>query len=554
MGFSSASRRLKTISRKRASLPIGTIMDNAGRTFAAGDGHASREPQDASSPPALSPLASDVSTRVSMTGSGTQDDLVVYRLNSWRSLVREYTDYFEAFASVQKAAKKALDKAVGDFSVPLRGEHCFAGVERDGVQQLSAQLRDMHRMYSTQYARVVQHTEANTLPQLDALRGEIKDSLKEYTDHMGPIYRRLRKQAREVEECKEKLVRAVEAYRRRHRGQDAWLVQQQVRRELARQAELENALVTAMRAEHQRLIRWEASLSERLRDVVASTMVCERDSLQTTLGSIGDCLGFLGRFDTGAESRAFDEHYGSALHAPMGLTGSSSLADYDFMHRDSDATAVLLEGPLERESGVIKRFHHEYAVLTSQGFLHCYSEQKDLLERNPEASFHLADCSVSPLDDVCLFAIATDKMKLGRSKYTFRCPDRSCADHWINAISSAMSKPPTPELHVVGDTLRDAKTAMAAAAAAADAPNVLPTAAGIPAHELATRNAAEDLKESNPEKPVYMNTVDAVDTVNTVDTPGEGETFYPAQDAAPMHNAGENNNLLATFEHPAVTT
>ncbi|KAJ2190072.1 hypothetical protein IWW43_001592 [Coemansia sp. RSA 1935] len=576
MGLSSASRRLKTMRNKRGSLPIGTIVDNAGRTFAAGDGHAHTSPRDSFSPPALSALPSDVSTRISMTGSATQDDLVVYRLNSWRNLVKEYTDYFEAFASVQKASKKALDKAVGDFSVPLKGEHCFAGVERDGVQQMSAQLRDMHRMYSTQYARVDQHTETNTLRQLDALRSEIKDSLKEYTDHLGPIYRRLRKQAKEVEDYKEKLVHAVEAYKTWHRSHDAWLIQQQVRRELTRQAELENALVKAMRAEHQRLIRWEASLSERLRDVVASTMVCERDSLQTTLSSIGDTLGFLGRFDTHAESRSFDERFGSVLNAPMGLTGNSSLADYDFMHRDSEATTVLLEGQIERQSGVIKRFHPEYAVLTSQGYLHCYAEQSDLLERNPETSFHLFDCTVSTLDDVRSFMVTIDKMKLGRSKYTFRCADQAGADHWFNAIASVTAKSSTPETSIVGGTLRDSKTAMAAAAAAANSPSALPTAAGIPAHELAARNAAEDtqLKEKSldafpdeliegekpypPYEPVARDAEmpplekSPIEQPPHIDTPIESEQFYPAQETTPMPAA--ETNLLATFEHPAAST
>ncbi|KAJ2305807.1 hypothetical protein IWW55_001750 [Coemansia sp. RSA 2706] len=563
MGLSSASRKFKTLRRKRDRLPIGTIIDNAGHTYAAGDGHASsghtgsREAKasldSASPPPPLAALPSDVSSRISMTGSGTQDDLVVYRLNSWRNLVKEYTSYFEAFAAAQKAAKKALDKAVGDFDVPLKSDHCFAGVERDGVQQLSAQLRDMHRMYATQYSRVIQHTESNTLEQLEALRAEIKDSLKEYTDHLNPIYRRLRKQAKEVEEYKEKLVRAVEAYKKRHRGQDAWLVQQQVRRELTRQAELENALVKAMRAEHQRLIRWEASLSERFRDVVASTMVCERDSLQTTLGAIGDCLGFLDRFDTHAESRAFDQHFASVLDHPMGLTGASSLADYDYMHKDSDATTVLLEGALERESGMLKKYHHEYAVLTAQGYLHCFAEQKDLLERNPEISFHLADCSITPLDDVCSFVVASEK-KLGRSKYGFRGSDPASVDHWINAISSVISKPPTPELTIVGGTLRDSKAAMAAAAAASEAPNTLPTAAGIPTHELAARNAAEDEK-MRALSPVHL------------DTPIDGEHFYPAQDASPMampepaaadavvpESTPGPPNLLATFEHPTATT
>ncbi|KAJ1739744.1 hypothetical protein LPJ79_000698 [Coemansia sp. RSA 1821] len=576
MGFS--TRRLKTLRRKRDRLPIGTIVDSAGHTYAAGDGHPyemsggvreAGKSLDSSLPPTLPALPSDVSTRITMAGSGTQDDLIVYRLNSWRNLVKEYTTYFEAFASAQKAAKKALDKAVDNFNVPLQTDHCFAGVERNGVLQLSTQLRNVHQMYSTQHIRLIQHTESNTLEQLEALRSEVKDCTKEYIDHMNPIYKRLRKQAKTVEEYKYKLSRVVEAYNKRHRSQDAWLVLQQVRRELSRQAELENSLVKAMRAEHQRLLRWEASLSERFRDIVASTMVCERDSLQTTLGSIGNCLGFLDHFDTAAESRSFDQHFGSVLHAPMGLSGNSSLADYDFMHKDSEAAAVLLEGWLERESGMIKKYHNEYAVLTQQGYLHCFADQKDLLERNPEISFHLADCSVMPLDDVRSFTVTINDKKLGRSKYVFRCAEPSITDHWVNAISSVISKPQVPELHIVGGTLRDSQAAMDAAAAAAGAPNSLPTASGAPMHELAAQNSAEDNQQQSKRLSESSNAagerkLEEITPPASEKSPLASPTTDGKQDVAPASVAEEtaSNTHVAddepanspTFEQPTSTS
>ncbi|KAJ2805542.1 hypothetical protein H4R20_002049 [Coemansia guatemalensis] len=456
----------------------------------------SRSSSLSSSGPGLASVPSDINSRMAMTGSAAQGDLVVFRLNSWITLVKQYSSYLEAFAAAQKVAKKALEKSAEDFDVPLKGEHCFLGVERNGVQRMSAHLKDVHQMYSTHYARLVQNIETNALDQLESLRAEIKDSLKEYVDHLGPIYKRLRKQAKEAEVYKQKLVRAVEAYKKRHRGQDAWLIQQQVRRELTKQAELENALCKAMQAEHTRLFRWESTLTGRLRDIIASALMCERDSLQTTLGTIANGLWFLEKFDTATESQAFNHHCGSVFRTPLGLSGHSSLADYDYMYRDSEPTTVLLEGPLERERGVLKRFQHTYVVLTAQGYLHCYSDQNDLLERNPDASFHLPDCTVRPLDDMCMFVVSVSDKKLGRSKYAFRSGDPRSTDHWINAISSVAAPPKSPEpqeqQHVLGGTLRDSAAAMAAAAAAKDAPNTLPTAAGIPANELAERNAAED--------------------------------------------------------------
>ncbi|KAJ2614658.1 hypothetical protein H4S08_001601 [Coemansia sp. RSA 1365] len=558
MGLSSASRRFKTLRRKQDRMPIGTIIDNASYPqpsvnepppnaghSSLGYGAPGYGPQDYSAPGYISPghavqnyppigydsvgpnaqgygspnrapgvnnslsrssslsspgpglvsVPSDINSRMAMTGSASQGDLVVFRLNSWISLVKQYSGYLQAFVTAQKTAKKVLEKSAEGLDVPLKGEHCFLGVERNGVQRMSAHLKDVHQMYNTHYARLMQNIETNALDQLESLRAEIKDSLKEYVDHLGPIYKRLRKQAKEAEVYKQKLVRAVEAYKKKHRGNDAWLIQQQVRRELTQQAELENALCKAMQAEHTRLFRWESTLTGRLRDIIASVLVCERDSLQTTLGTIANGLWFLEKFDTATESQAFNHHCGSVFRTPLGLSGNSTLEDYDYMYRDSEPTTVLLEGPLERERGVLKRFQYTYVVLTTQGYLHCYSDQQDLLERNPDASFHLPDCSVMPLDDTYMFMLNVNDKKLGRSKYAFRTGDPGSTEHWINAISCVAPPPNSPEpqeQQVVGGTLRDSAAAMAAAAAAANAPNTLPTAAGIPANELAARNAAED--------------------------------------------------------------
>ncbi|KAJ2406807.1 hypothetical protein H4218_006342 [Coemansia sp. IMI 209128] len=547
MGLSSATRRFKSLHRQRDRLPAGAVVDNAGLVYhTAGTGaqatttepHAIGRgavdskvgPVDYHSgaavgeqqPPALPPMPSDVSSKVAMAGSATADDIMVFRLNSWRLLVKNYTDYFEALASAEKAAKKALEKAMSDFNVPMSGDHCFASFDRIGVQQLSGQLKNVHQMFSAQHSSIIQGIESDTLMQLDKLRIEIKDSLKVYTDHLGPIYKRLRKQAKEVEECKEKLVHAVESYKKKHRASDAWLAQQKVRRELVQQAEIENALFKAVQAERERLHRWEATVAERLRDIVASVVVRERDSAQASLGSINGCLGYLDQFDPAAETRAFEQHFGPVLSAPMGLSGHSALADYDYMHRDSEATTVLLEGPLEREKGMIKKFQPTYVVLTTQGYLHCYSEQRDLLETSPDVSFHLADCSVSLPEDRSVFVIAMNDRKLGRSKFSFRATSASYVDHWVNAISSVSTKPQALENHAIGGTLRNSEAARAAAEASAGAPSLLPTAAGITAGELATRNANEDALAQRQQSP----------SSGAAETPLEGEQFYAAREYA----------------------
>ncbi|KAI7830037.1 hypothetical protein BX661DRAFT_180977 [Kickxella alabastrina] len=532
MGFSSATRRLKSIRLKKERMPIGNLIDSAGQTHY-------QEPTDAAtarnsvSPPAVPPagfenvrslgdtkaaladpnvaylqqqhppvlpsLPSDVSGRVAMAGSATQEDIIVYRLNSWKQLVKEFSKYFEAVASAEKTFKKAMDRAMEEFDVPLKSDNCFSGIERMGIQQLAMNLRDVHRMYAAQHALLAQEIDNDTLDRLEALRVDIKDSLKVYVDHLDPIYRRLRKQAKEVEEYKEKLVHAVEAYKKKHRTHDAWLIQQQVRRELTKQADLENALYKAVQAERVRLSRWEQSGNQSNRD------------------AIKHCLQYIEKFDAHSESQSFDMHFGPR------------------------ATTVLLEGALEREKGLIKKFHPSYVVLTKLGYLHCFSEQSDLLEKNPEMTFHLAECSVVLLDDTRTFQVVISDKVIGRSKYVFRASDPVYVNHWINAIISVTSKPLSPEQHVIGGTLRNAQDAVAASATATtNAPNALPTAAGVTVGELSARHADEDAAAA---------TEDAVATAqaSAAVAPVKGETFHPARELvskvateSPVANAGKS--------------
>ncbi|KAJ2365904.1 hypothetical protein IW150_006090, partial [Coemansia sp. RSA 2607] len=378
-----------------------------------------------------------------------------------------------------------------------------------------------------------------------------------YVDHLEPIYKKLRKQAKEVEEHKLKLVHAVEEHKKKHKAQDAWLAQQQLRRELTKQAELENAIFKAVQAERSRLAKWEVSIAGRLRDILASALARERTGGQIKLDSVAHCLAYMEQLDVSSETQAFDQHFGPVLQSPMGFTGTSSLADYDYMYRDSEPTTVLLEGALEREKGVIKKWHSSYAVLTIQGHLHCFSEQRDLLEKNPDVSFHLTDCSLVTLDDPRVFQLVVGDKKLGRSKYLFRASDAEYVAHWISAINSVMAKAATPENHFVGGTLRNKKDAMEASAGAADqSTRALPTAAGVTVGELAARytEEAEANARGGEEKQVARHTASPptaaaspdAKPASPLDTPLDGDKFYAAREFGSASVVGAEDHV-STF-------
>ncbi|KAJ1966526.1 hypothetical protein GGI12_000024 [Dipsacomyces acuminosporus] len=511
------TRRFNTLLKKKDRMPAATVIDTAARenptasdgpkqqdtkgpigsSAAAGQAYYSQPP-----PPPISSLPSDVKSKLSMVGSATNDDIFVARLTAWKRLIQVYEDYFDGIIAAQKTSKKAIDKALAGFAIPLQDEHSFLSIEDNGLQQISSRLKEVHAMYSAQHSRIMHDIETDAIVVLEQLRVEVKDNLKLYTDHLSPIYRKLRKQAKEVDEQKDRLVRAVEAYKNKHKDQDAWLIQQNIRRALSKQAEIENSLYKAVQAEYERLAKWEITVAERLKTMIATIVSHERDSTNANLGTIGGFLRYVDSVDSAFELLAFDKKFGPAVKQPMGLNGNSKLADYDYMHKDSESTEVLLEGPLEREKGVLKKFQPAYVVLTKLGYLHCYASQEDLLTSEPSITFHLSECTVSSIDQKNTFVLLAGDKMLGRSKYSFRASDRSYLEHWWNAISSIVNnKPKTQRNEIVGGSLRDSRDAAAAALAATNAPNTLPTAAGVTADELAARNAKEEPEAGADAKP-----------------------------------------------------
>ncbi|KAJ1958807.1 hypothetical protein EC988_000079 [Linderina pennispora] len=473
MTLGSTRKRFNTILRRKERLPLSAVIDNSTRASST----------DGSTAP------SNALARTQMVGSATSEDIFVVRMTAWRRLVKLYETYYQSIVAAEKAAAKNLEKALGEFAVPLQGEHFFLGVEHPGVQNIASQAKSVHGSFIAQQMNLVQTVETETIEGLGQLRTEIKDNIKLYADHMAPLYKRLRRQVREAEQYKEKLARTIDNL---PKDMDAWLAQQQVRRELRYQAECENALFRGVQAEHTRLVKWEAGLAERLTRLVTTTMRQQRSAATANQQVLDKFLGYMDTFDAKHELGSFETQFGAALRNPMGLDGTSHASKYDYMYKNHEYTDVLLEGPLEREKGVVKKFHAQYAVLTKLGFLHCFADQLFLLETDPEASFFLRDCSVGPLDDNNNFTLFLSDKVVGRSRYVFRSHDREVIRQWWSIIDAIIRSTPSPNKDgtIVGGSLRDPETA--ARAIAISHPNTMPTASGLTASELAARNLEED--------------------------------------------------------------
>ncbi|KAJ1938783.1 hypothetical protein FBU59_004336, partial [Linderina macrospora] len=328
MTLGSTRKRFNTILRRKERLPVSAVIDNSTRTNSASTDGSGAHTSGAG--------------RAQMVGSATSEDIFVIRMTSWKRLVKLYETYYQTLAAAEKAAAKSLEKALAEFTVPLQGEHFFMGVEQPGVQSIVSQVRSVHGSFITQQVNVAQAVETETLAGLEQLRVEIKDNLKLYVDHIGPLYKRLRRQVRETEQSKEKLARTVDTL---PKDMDAWLAQQQVRRELRVQAECENALFRGVQAEYARLSKWEAGVANRLTSLVSATANKHRAAMAANVHVTDKFLAYASGFEGARELQALEAQFGAALRRPMGLDGGSQASRYEYVYKDHEYTTVLLEGP-----------------------------------------------------------------------------------------------------------------------------------------------------------------------------------------------------------------
>jgi len=138
-----------------------------------------------------------------------------------------------------------------------------------------------------------------------------------------------------------------------------------------------------------------------------------------------------------------------------------TLESVGFSNHNHASTQPLIQGSLERKSGLLKKYDASYYVITPSKYLHEFKSD-DFLSKDasPEMSLYLPDCVVGAVNNGNAFNVrGKDASKgsigsklTGTHEYAFRAHSERDAEQWIrvlremSGVSSAMpnSTPASP--------------------------------------------------------------------------------------------------------------
>ncbi|KAJ1672446.1 hypothetical protein EV182_007154, partial [Spiromyces aspiralis] len=308
------------------------------------------------------------SASAELVGSGTEDDLIVQRLQGWKHIIKNYLSYFAAARDAEKATIKHFKEVDSQLAVPIRDDHYFATLGSGGVQDVACRIKQLHHLTSQHHQLLVQNLNEQTIPRLHKLRGEVKDEIKSYRRRVGTLFADLQKQNKRVNAAHRAFANAVENPARSAKTDDPYLCEITLKHVLVDRTEVEQRLYAEIKARKEHLREWEATLVERLHEVVNNYLGWRASNATSLLETLRRDQEYIQNFNDDAEWQPFAHKFGEVLDNPQGLQERQSADDVEYPHKGHESTQIIIEGLLEREKrSPLRSLKECYVVLTQLG-------------------------------------------------------------------------------------------------------------------------------------------------------------------------------------------
>lgn len=124
-------------------------------------------------------------------------------------------------------------------------------------------------------------------------------------------------------------------------------------------------------------------------------------------------------------------------------TPNRSLDTVGFSNQSHASTQALIQGSLERKSGLLKKYDASYYVVTPSKYLHEFKSDDFLTkDPSPEMSLYLPDCTVGAINNGNAFNVrGKDASKgsigsklTGTHEFAFRAHSERDAEQWIRVL------------------------------------------------------------------------------------------------------------------------
>ncbi|PVU97057.1 hypothetical protein BB561_000797 [Smittium simulii] len=368
-------------------------------------------------------------------GSGDDSDLVIQRLQAWKHIVKIFSGFLTAFAESAMSQTKSIMKVEQTMRLNAVDSQFFLPSSSGGIIDLFEGVIAENKALASRNAAISKIFTDELVPNLQALRKEIKTQVKTYSSNVAVAVSPANKYQKQIEDESAKLSRAVDNMYKQIFKVDPWLCKQAIEQIILKKVGADNVYYNTIQSEVAKIGNFDLTLSERFaKIVIAYTTHLGEKLLPSDINTLS-FLDSVKKMSPSLEWNAFLLKYDSALKEPCGKSEHVKAEDVEYAHKNSKYVQVIKTDQIEREKGLIKSFTRANIVITHCGFLHSFSKNDPEMIGDPDITLVLTKATVETgLNNT--FTVKIPSGYSGKGTHSFRCLTQSAVAEWVAAIQS----------------------------------------------------------------------------------------------------------------------
>ncbi|KAE7996965.1 hypothetical protein FH972_001641 [Carpinus fangiana] len=380
--------------------------------------------------------------------------LFLERLQAFKHACGYIEDYIQATEKSQTAQAKEFEKVLKTVSNPLKeGEHFDQNL--GGVAEMFDNIRSNTQAIANSHTETAKQLKGTVLPIFERLHAEIKNKSKEISKGVG----KNNKVVDKARNATQKHVELLGQHSATHdsllgkldAGNDPYVLQKGVYHRLNKQIVEENSTRQDMLTVQSNFSQFEAHVVQVFQQGMGhfmQTVSAQNDSEKNMYSNMVETTQ---KINPLFEWNGFVQRRRDLLIDPNAPQRTIDTAT--FPNQNHKSTQPLIQGSLERKTGLLKKYDSAFYAVTPSKFLHQFKSDDNLAnDPTPELSLYLPDCTIGGCQDGLFNVKGKDvsKGKLGNSlasthEYAFKAHSAADAEQWwslIRSVSGAASPGP----------------------------------------------------------------------------------------------------------------
>ncbi|KAI8820507.1 uncharacterized protein EV422DRAFT_506741 [Fimicolochytrium jonesii] len=483
-------------------------------------------------------------------------DILLVRYAGWLTLVRSLITQFEDQSTLEKYMVQTHTKSVKDWtSHPLRDIESAFNPEQtgsstkstSGVHNLTKEIRDSNSKLASDHDALYKVLASQTLPALKTIEKDVHQRMGAMMQEEKDRRKEKDKDERELRHLIKDLKKALSAARgtvdiQPWAAGDPWLINIAIQRHLADANLKYRSHTSTLEGIEQSFGVWEKNLINNLKSALLAytsldpTVILAGSAGHTQNVALSPTANLHRAIQAIEAEKEWEMYRSTQLARTIPPTGEQSATEREaFMHdypgADDPLVQLVKEGPMQRKSKILKKWHEKWYCLTAAGWLHEFEDRPNIdttaasshhshlhVRPPPKMSLWLRQCTMTEMGmggkisaaEFHLAHVNPHSLVLGRKHHTYKYSTNSVSDStaWFTAIAPhANRRPSEPNSHggsFVG-------VPIAAGAAAAEQPAATSTLGrnntAARRHSIATTSTASSIAEEEQQRLPRSSTV-----------------------------------------------